>query len=104
MTDNKNGDLFGKMVYPNVKINGKVEVLWNCMPLRVDKRRTIPRFSKNQMVCFVGGAGKILYCRPESGTWTYAVEMELNPEPDISRVGSETTLLLHEAEIHSVMN
>jgi len=55
------------------------------------------------MVCFVGGVGKIRSCRPESGTWTYVVEMELGPEPDMGRVGSETMILL-EADIHEVMN
>lgn len=65
---------------------------------------TPPRFSKNQMVCFVGGVGTIRSCRPESGTWTYVVEMELGPEPDMGRVGSETTILLLEADIHEVRN
>jgi len=51
-----------------------------------------PRFNKNQMVCFVGGVGKIRSCRPESGTWTYVVEK--GPEPDMGRVGSETMILL----------
>jgi len=45
---------------------------------------TPPRFS-NQMVCFVGGVGTIRSCRPESGTWTYVVEMELGPEPDMGK-------------------
>ena len=51
-----------------------------------------PRFSKGEMVCFVGGVGIIKNCRPDSGTWTYAVEMELGPEPEMGRVGSETTI------------
>lgn len=63
-----------------------------------------PRFGKDQRVCFVGGVGTIRSCRSESGTWTYAVEMELGPEPDMGRVGSETTIILHEADIHKVMN
>lgn len=65
---------------------------------------TPPMFSKNQMVCFVGGVGTIRSCRPESGTWTYVVEMELGPEPDMGRVGSETMILLLEADIHEVRN
>jgi hypothetical protein len=64
---------------------------------------TIPRFDKNQRVWFVGGVGTIRYCRVESGTWTYGVEMEMGPEPDMGRIGSETTILLHEADIHEVM-
>ena len=63
-----------------------------------------PRFGKDQRVCFVGGVGTIKNCRSESSTWTYAVEMELGPEPDMGRIGSETTILLHEADIHEVMN
>ena len=65
---------------------------------------TIPRFCKDQRVCFVGGVGTIRSSQPESGTWTYAVEMELGSEPDMGRIGSETTILLHEADIHKVMN
>ncbi len=65
---------------------------------------TTPRFSKNQLVCFVGGVGKILGYRPESGTWAYAVEMEMGPEPPMGRIVAETRLLLHEAEIQGVMN
>jgi predicted fused transcriptional regulator/phosphomethylpyrimidine kinase len=30
--------------------------------------------------------------------------MELGPEPDMGRVGSETMILLLEADIHEVMN
>ncbi len=63
----------------------------------------IPRFRKNQRVCFVGGVGTIRYCRSEVSTWTYAVEMEMGPEPDMGRIGSETTILLHEADIHEVI-
>lgn len=66
------------------------------------KVANMPKFSKQQRVCFVGGVGTIKNCRPESGTWTYVVEMELGPEPDMGRVGSETRLLLHEADIHPV--
>lgn len=64
---------------------------------------TMPKFSKKQRVCFVGGVGTIKNCQPESGTWTYTVEMELGPEPDMGRVGSETTILLYEVDIYEVM-
>lgn len=66
--------------------------------------QTQPRFRTNQMVHFVGGVGKIKNSRPESATWTYAVEMEMGPEPEMGRVGFETTILLNEADIHGVMN
>jgi hypothetical protein len=56
------------------------------------------------MVCFWGGMGTIRSYHLESGTWAYAVEMALGPEPDLGRVGSETTILLHEADIEELMN
>ncbi len=65
---------------------------------------TIPRFGKAQRVSFVGGVGVTLYFWPDSGTWTYAVQMEMGPEPEMGRIGSETTILLNEADIHEVMN
>ena len=71
--------------------------------LEIANMMIIPRFRKNQRVCFVGGVGTIRSCRSEAGTWTYAVEMEMGPEPDMGRIGSETTILLHEADIHEVM-
>lgn len=66
--------------------------------------RTQPRFRTNQMVHFVGGVGTIKNSRPDSGTWTYAVEMEMGPVPEMGRVGFETTILLNEADIQGVMN
>ncbi|MEC4819648.1 MAG: hypothetical protein SAK29_41215 [Scytonema sp. PMC 1069.18] len=63
---------------------------------------TQPRFSKNQFVSFIGGIGKILTCQLDSGIWTYAVEMEMGPLPEVGRVGPETTVLLYETEIHDV--
>ncbi len=65
---------------------------------------TIPRYAKNQLVCFVGGFGTILDCQPDSGTWVYALEMEMGPEPPMGRVGAETRILLLEADIQEVMN
>lgn len=56
------------------------------------------------MVCFPGGTGTIRRCHLESGTWAYTVEMALGPEPNLGRVGSETTILLHEADIEELMN
>lgn len=75
------------------------EALW----LTTAKVTTLPKFSKKQRVYFVGGVGMIKNCQPESGTWTYAVEMELGPEPEMGRVGSETTILLDEADILKVV-
>ncbi len=64
---------------------------------------TQPRFRTNQMVHFVGGVGTIKNYRPDSTTWTYAVEMEMGPEPEMGRVGLETTIFLHEADIQEAM-
>lgn len=66
--------------------------------------KSAPKFMQSQMVCFQGGTGRICRCHLESGTWAYTVEMALGPEPDIGRVGSETTILLHEVDIQAVMN
>lgn len=60
-----------------------------------------PKFSQEQRVCFSGGTGTIRNCHLESGTWAYAVEMALGPEPDLGRVGSETTILLYEADLQA---
>jgi hypothetical protein len=61
-----------------------------------------PKFNRSETVSFVGGVGKIKSFHPNSGTWVYRVEMELGPEPDIGRIGSETTVLLHESDICEV--
>jgi hypothetical protein len=63
-----------------------------------------PRFSTNQTVRFLGGCGTIKDYRSDSGTWTYAVEMEMGPEPDVGRIGLETTVLLHESDIQDMMH
>ncbi len=64
--------------------------------------RTVPRFTKNQTVRFSGGVGRIKSYRPNSNqSWLYAIEMEMGPEPDFGRVGFETTILLHEAELQA---
>ena len=63
-----------------------------------------PRFSKGQLVSFIGGIGTVISCQINSGTWTYAVEMALGPEPEMGRIGSETTILLHESDIQGAVN
>ncbi|MBD2256504.1 hypothetical protein [Pseudanabaena sp. FACHB-2040] len=65
---------------------------------------TNPKFKQNQQVSFVGGTGRIKTYLPDSGKWTYEIEMELGPEPEIGRVGPETTILLYEADIQSVLD
>lgn len=62
-----------------------------------------PRFRENQMVSFLGGVGKIKSYKPGYSTWTYAIEMEMGPEPEMGRIGPETTILLHETDILNCM-
>ncbi|HEY9860029.1 MAG TPA: hypothetical protein V6D16_11035 [Candidatus Obscuribacterales bacterium] len=63
-----------------------------------------PRFHSHQRVCFVGGCGTIKYCQPYAQTWIYAIEMELGPEPEMGRIGAETTILLNESEIQGLVD
>lgn len=63
-----------------------------------------PRYSTNQTVCFVGGVGKILSYQPAYTTWTYAIEMEMGPEPSMGRIGAETRIVLDESDILAVLN
>lgn len=64
--------------------------------------RTQQKWSRDEMVCFVGGVGIIKSYRPESNKWTYVVEMEMGPKPDCGRLGSETTIILYEHDILGV--
>lgn len=61
--------------------------------------RTIPKFSKDEMVRFAGGMGTIRNYHFNANTWVYVIEMEMGPEPDYGRVGSETTILLQETDL-----
>ena len=63
-----------------------------------------PQFHLNQRVYFVGGCGTVKHCQPYAQTWTYAVEMELGPEPEMGRLGSEATILLYESEIQGLVD
>ena len=58
-----------------------------------------PKFRHLQLVSFLGGMGTIRSRYLESGTWNYAVEMSLGAEPDVGRVGTETTIFLDEVDI-----
>ncbi|MUH01628.1 hypothetical protein F7734_58995 [Scytonema sp. UIC 10036] len=61
-----------------------------------------PKFNTRQVVRFLGGVGTILYYQPDSYTWKYAVEMAKGPEPEMGRIGPETTILLHEEDIQGM--
>ena len=64
--------------------------------------RLHPKWDKDLMVRFLGGVGKIKSFRPDSDTWTYAIEMEMGLEPDFGRIGAETTVILYEEDILGV--
>jgi len=64
--------------------------------------KTHPKWGNDLMVRFLGGVGKIKSFRPESNSWSYAVEMDMGPEPDFGRVGAETTIILYEDDILGV--
>ena len=61
----------------------------------------LPKFHNTQWVSFVGGEGIVRRYTPESGTWTYLIEMALGLEPDFGRVGAETMILLTEADLRT---
>jgi hypothetical protein len=65
---------------------------------------SLPLFSRNQQVYFVGGAGLVSSCQLSSEGWLYTIEMELNPECQIGRLGSETAIVLSEADIQGVID
>lgn len=58
-----------------------------------------PRFRRGQIAYFIGGKGVIKNYQPESGSWAYVIEMEMGPEPEIGRIGSETTVCLFETDL-----
>ncbi|WP_073070635.1 hypothetical protein [Phormidesmis priestleyi] len=61
----------------------------------------LPKFRHAQLVSFVGGEGIVKSYKPESGNWTYLIEMALGLEPDFGRVGAETMLFLNEADLRT---
>jgi len=63
---------------------------------------TPPRFSKIKWCALL--VVWALEAADLSQAWTYVVEMELGPEPDMGRVGSETMIPTPEADIHEVNN
>lgn len=62
----------------------------------------VPSFRNTQRVKFVGGEGIVRSFKPESGSWTYLVEMALGQKPDFGRVGAETTVILNEADLRAL--
>lgn len=62
-----------------------------------------PRFRRGQIACFIGGQGMIKQYQPESGSWSYLIEMEMGPEPEMGRLGSETMVCLLENDLTVLM-
>ncbi|GAP94754.1 hypothetical protein [Leptolyngbya sp. NIES-2104] len=60
---------------------------------------TMPRFSPDQFVRFIGGEGKVRKSHADSGRWSYLVEMEMGEEPEMGRIGFETMILLPETDL-----
>lgn len=58
-----------------------------------------PQFRKGVNVKFMGGVGTVKNYQLEAGSWTYTVEMAMGPEPEVGRIGYETTVLLNEADL-----
>ncbi|MBD1909127.1 MULTISPECIES: hypothetical protein [unclassified Leptolyngbya] len=59
----------------------------------------LPHLYKGQKVNFLGGSGTIKSYHPEAGSWSYLVEMEMGPEPEMGRIGYETAILLSQADL-----
>ncbi|MBD2060316.1 hypothetical protein H6F88_30700 [Oculatella sp. FACHB-28] len=60
---------------------------------------TAPQFRKEQKVSFIGGTGTIKSYQPEAEGWSYLVEMEMEQEPEMGRIGYETTILLTQVDM-----
>ena len=60
---------------------------------------TVPQFRKGQAVSFVGGKGTVKSYQPQVDSWSYLVEMEMGPEPEMGRIGYETTILLSQCDL-----
>ncbi|MBD0387564.1 MAG: hypothetical protein ICV54_13830 [Nostoc sp. C3-bin3] len=63
----------------------------------VDLKR--PKFCKAQKVKFIGGLGTIIQYFHSSKYRSYLVEMEMGSEPEMGKIGCETTILLFETDI-----
>ncbi|MBD2460315.1 hypothetical protein H6G89_04590 [Oscillatoria sp. FACHB-1407] len=63
---------------------------------------TAPRFCRDQAVRFLGGEGTIKSYQSDAGHWTYLVEMPMGPEPEMGRIGYETTITLLESDLEAL--
>lgn len=65
----------------------------------MSKAITVARFRKGQEVVFLGGSGVVKGRYLESGHWMYAVQMQMGPEPEVGRIGYETTVIMPELDL-----
>lgn len=63
-----------------------------------------PKFCEGQMVEFIGGEGIIKNYRFEPNSWLYLVEMPIETDPEMDRVGYETMIWLAEVDIFPLCN
>lgn len=63
---------------------------------------SVPKFNHNQPVRFIGGEGTVKHFRPDAGSWLYTVQMEMGPEPEMGRIGYETTVVLSETDLSAL--
>ncbi|MBW4620107.1 MAG: hypothetical protein KME17_12220 [Cyanosarcina radialis HA8281-LM2] len=70
------------------------------MSKRLGTNSPLPQFRPQETVSFIGGTGVVKDYRANSGSWTYLIEMEMGPRPQMGRVGYETTIWLAEADLH----
>ncbi len=63
---------------------------------------TMPKFSPDQFVRFIGGMGKVREFHADAGNWSYLVEMEMGEEPEMGRIGFETMILLPETDLNAL--
>ena len=61
-----------------------------------------PQFHTGQRVHFIGGRGTIRTHKYESSGWTYLIDMDMGPMPEMGRIGSETTIQLFETDLDTV--
>lgn len=59
----------------------------------------VPQFRREQRVNFIGGSGTIKSYWTEAGSWSYLVEIEMEPKPEMGKIGYETTILLNQSDL-----
>lgn len=63
----------------------------------------VAQYHHGQKVGFVGGTGIVRTSKLESGCWTHLIEMDMGPEPEVGRIGYETTVWLFESDLNAAI-